>query len=136
LRWAVGLVLRWAGRTMRVVGCRPRLALHREDIACVIPDALPTSNYNFDTHRSMEQSRVNCREQLRWRSETLCGAKALHVLEHLRHPQRSADSVWCASTRAGAPDCPVCTGQCSVHLRLQIFNGRLRQFWKAICTGH
>jgi hypothetical protein len=34
----------------------------------------------------MEQSRVNCREQWRWWSETLCGAKALHVLEHLRHP--------------------------------------------------
>jgi hypothetical protein len=27
------------------------LALHREEIACVIPDALPTSNYNFDTHK-------------------------------------------------------------------------------------
>jgi hypothetical protein len=34
----------------------------------------------------MEESRVNCREQWRWRSEALCGAKALHVLEHLRHP--------------------------------------------------
>jgi hypothetical protein len=34
----------------------------------------------------MEQSRVNCREQWRWWSETLCGAKALHVLEHLRDP--------------------------------------------------
>jgi hypothetical protein len=51
---------------MRVVGCRPRLALHREEIACVIPDVLPTSNYNFDTHRSMEQSGVNCKEQWRW----------------------------------------------------------------------
>jgi hypothetical protein len=29
---------------MRVIGCRPRLSLHREEIACVIPDALPTSN--------------------------------------------------------------------------------------------
>jgi hypothetical protein len=53
-------VLQWAGWFMRVVGCRPRLALHGEEIACVIPDALPTSNYNFDTHRSIEQSRVNC----------------------------------------------------------------------------
>jgi hypothetical protein len=79
-------VLRWAVSFMRVVGCRPRLALHREEIACVIPDALPTSKYNFDTHRSMEQSRVNCREQWRWRSETLCGAKALHVLEHASLP--------------------------------------------------
>jgi hypothetical protein len=34
----------------------------------------------------MEQCRVNYREQWRWRSETLCGAKALHVLKHLRHP--------------------------------------------------
>jgi hypothetical protein len=60
---------------MRVVGCRPRLALHREEIACIIPNALPTCNYNFDTHRSIEQSRVNCMEQWRWRSETLCGAR-------------------------------------------------------------
>jgi hypothetical protein len=79
-------VLRWAEPFMRVVGRRPRLALHREEIACVIPDALPTSNYNFDTHRSMEDSRVNCREQWRWRSEALCGDKALHVLKHLCHP--------------------------------------------------
>jgi hypothetical protein len=71
---------------MRVVGCRSRLALHREEIACVIPDALPISNYNIDTHKSMEDSRVNYREQWRWQSEALCGAKALHVLEHLRHP--------------------------------------------------
>jgi hypothetical protein len=35
------------------------LALHREEIACVIPDALQTSNYNFDNHRSVEESRVN-----------------------------------------------------------------------------
>jgi hypothetical protein len=33
-----------------------------------------------------------------------------------------------------APDCSVCTGQCPVHQRLHIFNGRLRQFRKAICT--
>jgi hypothetical protein len=43
-RWAAGLVRRWAGRSMRVVRCHPRLSLHKEDIACVIPDALPTSN--------------------------------------------------------------------------------------------
>jgi hypothetical protein len=35
----------------------------------------------------MEQSRVNCREQWRWLSEILCGAKTLHVLKHLRHPR-------------------------------------------------
>jgi hypothetical protein len=34
----------------------------------------------------------------------------------------------------GAPDCPVCTGQCPVRQRLQILNGRLRQIRKAICT--
>jgi hypothetical protein len=35
----------------------------------------------------------------------------------------------------GAPDCPVCTGQCLVRQRLQIVNGRLRQNRKEICTG-
>jgi hypothetical protein len=33
-----------------------------------------------------------------------------------------------ANGQMGAPDCPVCQ-------RLQIFNGRLSQFRKAICTG-
>jgi hypothetical protein len=37
-RWMTGLVRRWAGRSMRVVGCCPRLSLHIEEIACVIPD--------------------------------------------------------------------------------------------------
>jgi hypothetical protein len=36
----------------------------------------------------------------------------------------------------GAPDCPVCTGQCPVRQRLQFLNGRLRQIRKAISTGH
>jgi hypothetical protein len=35
----------------------------------------------------------------------------------------------------GAPDYPVCTGQCPVRQRLQIFNGQLRQNRKEICTG-
>jgi hypothetical protein len=35
----------------------------------------------------------------------------------------------------GAPDCPVCTGQCPVRQRLQIVNGRLRQNRKEISTG-
>jgi hypothetical protein len=35
---------------------------------------------------SMELRRVNCREQQRWWSKTLCSTKALHVLEHLTHP--------------------------------------------------
>jgi hypothetical protein len=41
-----------------------------------------------------------------------------------------------ANSLMGAPDCPVCTGQCPVRQRLQIFNGRLCQFRKAIYTGH
>jgi hypothetical protein len=35
----------------------------------------------------------------------------------------------------GAPDCPVCTGQCPVRQRLQSANSRLRQRRKEICTG-
>jgi hypothetical protein len=35
----------------------------------------------------------------------------------------------------GAPDCPVCTGQCPVRQQLQIANGRLRQNRKEIRTG-
>jgi hypothetical protein len=64
---------------MRVIGCHPRLALHREEIACVIPDALPTSNYNFDTHRSMEHSKVNYKGTMEvaernpvWRQGSAC----------------------------------------------------------------
>jgi hypothetical protein len=34
----------------------------------------------------MKLSRVSWREQQRWWSKTLCGVKALHVLEHLCHP--------------------------------------------------
>jgi hypothetical protein len=37
-RWAAVLVWQRAGRSMRVVGYRPRLSMHREEIACVIPD--------------------------------------------------------------------------------------------------
>jgi hypothetical protein len=40
-----------------------------------------------------------------------------------------------ANDQKGAPDCPVCTGQCPVHQRLWIFNGRLRQNRKEIRTG-
>jgi hypothetical protein len=39
-----------------------------------------------------------------------------------------------ANGQMGAPDCPVCTGQCLVRQWLQDCNGRLRQFWKEI--GH
>jgi hypothetical protein len=41
-----------------------------------------------------------------------------------------------ANGRLGAPDCPVCTGQCPVRQPAQSCNGRLRQFRKEIRTGH
>jgi hypothetical protein len=37
-----------------------------------------------------------------------------------------------ANGQKGAPDCPVCTGQCPVRQRLQDCNSRLCQFWKEI----
>ena len=40
-----------------------------------------------------------------------------------------------ANGREGAPDCPVCTGQCPVRQRLPSANGRLRQIRKEIRTG-
>jgi hypothetical protein len=40
-----------------------------------------------------------------------------------------------ANGRKGAPDCPVCTGQCSVRQQLQSANSRLRQRRKEIRTG-
>jgi hypothetical protein len=40
-----------------------------------------------------------------------------------------------ANGQKGAPDCPVCTGQCSVRQRLGICNGRLRQIRKELRTG-
>jgi hypothetical protein len=41
-----------------------------------------------------------------------------------------------ANGREGAPDCPVCTGQCPVRQRLPGANGRLCQERKEIRTGH
>jgi hypothetical protein len=41
-----------------------------------------------------------------------------------------------ANSRQGAPDCPVCIGQCLVCLPAQSCNGRLRQIRKEIRTGH
>jgi hypothetical protein len=38
--------------------------------------------------------------------------------------------------RQGAPDCPVCTGQCPVRQPARRSNGRLCQEWKEIRTGH
>ena len=40
-----------------------------------------------------------------------------------------------ANDLKGAPDCPVCTGQCPVRQRLQNANGRLCQNRKEIRTG-
>jgi hypothetical protein len=40
-----------------------------------------------------------------------------------------------ANDLKGAPDCPVCTGQCPVRQRLQNANVRLRQNRKEIRTG-
>jgi hypothetical protein len=40
-----------------------------------------------------------------------------------------------ANGRQGAPDCPVCTGQCPVCQLPRICNGRLRQNRKEIRTG-
>jgi len=40
-----------------------------------------------------------------------------------------------ANGQKGAPDCPVCTGQCPVRQRLWTANGRLRQRRKEIRTG-
>jgi hypothetical protein len=40
-----------------------------------------------------------------------------------------------ANSHIGAPDCPVCTGQCPVRQRLWISNGRLRHKRKEIRTG-
>jgi hypothetical protein len=41
-----------------------------------------------------------------------------------------------ANGRQGAPDCPVCTGQCPVRQPARSCNGRLRQIRKEIRTGH
>jgi hypothetical protein len=43
--------------------------------------------------------------------------------------------VACANGRQGAPDCPVCTGQCPVRQLPRCCNGRLRQKRKEIGTG-
>jgi hypothetical protein len=50
----------------------------------------------------------------------------------LRDPRETRGQ---ANGREGAPDCPVCTGQCPVRQRLQGTNGRLRQRRKEIRTG-
>jgi hypothetical protein len=41
-----------------------------------------------------------------------------------------------ANGRQGAPDYPVCTGQCPVRQLPRRCNGHLRQIRKEICTGH
>ena len=43
-----------------------------------------------------------------------------------------------SNSRQGAPDCPVCTGQCQVRQRARSCNGRLCPIWKEIAhrTGY
>jgi hypothetical protein len=48
----------------------------------------------------------------------------------------SGRRVACANGRHGAPDCPVCTGQCPVRQLPRRCNGHLRQIRKEIRTGH
>jgi hypothetical protein len=43
--------------------------------------------------------------------------------------------VACTNGRQGAPDCPVCTGQCPVRQLTRRCNGHLRQNRKEISTG-
>jgi hypothetical protein len=50
----------------------------------------------------------------------------------LRDPRETRGQ---ANGREGAPDCPVCTGQCPVRQRLLGANGRLRHRRKEIHTG-
>jgi hypothetical protein len=49
-----------------------------------------------------------------------------------RNPRATRGRV---NGQKGAPDCPMCTGQCPVRQWLWIFNGRLRQNRKEIRTG-
>jgi hypothetical protein len=49
-----------------------------------------------------------------------------------RNPRGTRGQV---NGREGAPDYPVCTGQCPVRQRLSSTNGRLRQIRKEIRTG-
>jgi hypothetical protein len=50
-------------------------------------------------------------------------------------PRNMRETSGRANSQKGAPDCPVCTGQCPVRQRLQDFNGRLCQNRKEIRTG-
>jgi hypothetical protein len=50
-------------------------------------------------------------------------------------PRDPRETCGRANGRKGAPDCPVCTGQCPVCQRLQSTNGRLCQIRKEIRTG-
>jgi hypothetical protein len=52
-----------------------------------------------------------------------------------RSAAQSSRDAWPGQRSEGASDCPVCIGQCPVRQWLQIFNGRLRQNRKEICTG-
>jgi hypothetical protein len=50
-------------------------------------------------------------------------------------PQNPRATRGTSQRSEGAPDCPVCTGQCLVRQRLGICNGRLSQIRKEIRTG-
>jgi hypothetical protein len=52
-----------------------------------------------------------------------------------RSAARSARVTWPSQRSGGAPDCPVCTGQCPVRQWLPGANGRLRRRRKEIRTG-
>jgi hypothetical protein len=49
-----------------------------------------------------------------------------------RSATRSAGDAWPGPTVVGAPDCPVCTGQCPVSQDDRCSNGQLSPFWKEI----
>jgi hypothetical protein len=48
----------------------------------------------------------------------------------------NARHVACSNGRLGAPDCPVCTGQCPVCQPALRSNGRLRRYRRRSRTGH
>jgi hypothetical protein len=87
------------------------------------------------SHRSREPSQQ--RMTIIHRTvQCVTGLSGEHTVGHANgRPRNSRVTRGRANGRMGAPDCPVCTGQCPVRQRLQILNGRLRQNRKEICTG-
>jgi hypothetical protein len=69
---------------------------------------------------------------VRWCTRLSCEPTAASAtVDHAIHGRRVART----NDRQGAPDCPVCTGQCPVRQLPGICNGRLRQNRKEIGTG-